>query len=60
MITYEQYVNRLREWTTDYLDYVSARIEFDQMISVGFTLEESFQIVLTGRLEDYSHRNMGA
>lgn len=51
MITYEQYVNRLIEWTENYLEYVAARIEFDEMISHGFTLAEAFEIVKTLRTE---------
>lgn len=51
MITYEQYITRLIEWTENYLEYVSARIEFDDMLSYGATLEEAFEAVKALRTE---------
>lgn len=49
MVTYEQYIIRLIEWTEDYLDYIAARIEYDDLLSHGFSLEESFEMVKSFR-----------
>ena len=52
MVTYHQYINRLIEWTDGYYDLLSARIDFEDMLSYGFSLEEAFDIVLTLREEE--------
>lgn len=57
MVTYHQYVNRLVEWTDGYLDLLSARIDFEDMLSYGFSLDEAFHIVIALREEDQEARD---
>lgn len=55
-MTYAHYTARLIEWTVDEFDLIDARIQFDQLLRVGFTLEESFQMVIEVRCTDVPGR----
>lgn len=55
-ITYVQYLNRLIEWSVSYLDYVMARVEFDDLVSQDFTHEEAFRILTNLRTEEWPQK----
>lgn len=55
-VTYIQYLNRLIEWSTDYVDYVGARAEFDDLLRGDLTQAEAFEIVKTLRTSEWPQR----
>lgn len=55
-ITYVQYLNRLIEWSVDYMDYVKVRTEFDDLVRRDFTHEEAFEIVKNLRTSEWPQK----